>query len=234
MNKSYPHSFQRGDQSQEKLARRTHAKKEIDRFFNVAGKTKVIVLDTETNGLSPAYSVLSCSMLKYEIDPATYEISELGRFCRYYFPVENYEPKAIEKNGLTAEVIAAKRQEIVAGKRQDAWYAEHFVEETELALFCDDVIRYIGHNIEFDAQFIPLLQNKIRFCTMKTNTDIVGIEIKKTPKTYFKYPTLEETALFYGIETDASRYHTSDYDAEITARIFIKMLQRARDENFLL
>jgi hypothetical protein len=63
---------------------RKHAKPEIDKFLDLQSKTRIIIFDVETNGLTGGYSVLSCSAIKYEIDPTAYEMTEIDRFKRYY------------------------------------------------------------------------------------------------------------------------------------------------------
>ena len=69
---------------------RKNARLDINEFLNVKRKTKIIVLDLETNGLDEGASILSCSAIKYEIDPKTFESKELDCFNRYYLPVEPF------------------------------------------------------------------------------------------------------------------------------------------------
>lgn len=111
---------------------RKHAKPEIDKFLDVKIKTKVIVFDIETNGLDKEYSVLSCSAIKYEINPGTYEMTELDRFDRYYFPVEQFNPSAIDVNGLTRDVITERRG--------NANYPQHFNQDVDLEKFCNGIL----------------------------------------------------------------------------------------------
>lgn len=198
---------------------RKNAKPEIDKFLNVKRKTRIIVFDLETNGLDKRYSVLSCSAIKYEVDPKTYELKELDRFNRYYFPVERFNPQAIAINGLKREVIIEKR----GGDS----YPKHFSEDPDFKNFCKDVLRFIAHNISFDMKFINPSGNEKKFCTMMTNTNIVATEFLKW-KNEWKWPTLSETASYYGIPFIESDLHSSMTDTEIAASIFEKMLVAAK------
>lgn len=198
---------------------RNHAKPEIDKFLDVKRKTQVIVFDLETNGLTGESSVLSCSAIKYDIDPNNYEMSELDRFDRYYYPSERFDAGAIAVNGLTEEVIANRRGE--------ASYPKHFTEDPGFEQFCAGVVRFVAHNISFDARFIPFVGRKKKLCTMMTNMDIVAVAFLKR-RNEWKWPTLPETASHYGISTAKANLHSSMTDAEITAEIFGKMLDAAR------
>lgn len=198
---------------------RKHAKPEIDKFLNVKRKTQIIIFDLETNGLNSGSSVLSCSAIKYEIDPSTYAIIEIDRFHRYYYPREQFNPQATSVNGLTSNVIAEKRG--------NASYPKHYTDDTDFECFCKDVPRYVAHNISFDMQFIPFIAKKKKFCTMMTNMDIVAVFFMEW-KREWKWPKLSETAVHYGIPFNKSELHNSMTDTEVTAQIFFKMLEEAR------
>lgn len=192
-----------------------HAKPEIEKFLNVKEDTRIIIFDLETNGLTNNYSVLSCSAIKYVINPNTYELSELDRFNRYYFPVEEFDPSAISVNGLTKEVIKEKRG--------TATYPEHFHLDSNFAVFCSDTKRFIAHNISFDSRFVPFIKKRKKFCTMMTNTDIMTDYFMRR-----KWPKLSEAATYYGIPFNKKDLHGSMSDTEITAKIFMEMLKRIR------
>ena len=200
----------------------SNAKPEIDKFLNVKKKTNIIVFDLETNGLDSNWSVLSCTAIKYKIDPITFEASELERFDRYYFPIEPFNHRATEKNRLTKDVITKKRCGVN--------YPRHFKQDADFKEFCNDVIRFIGHNISFEAKFVPLIQGKKLFCTMKTNTNIVAIGyLNKRPN--WKWPTLSETAKYYKIKFNKADLHTSLGDTKLTTQVFLKMCKDSKVEH---
>jgi len=200
---------------------RKHAKPEINKFLNVKRKTKIIVFDLETNGLKGSDSVLSCSAVKLEIAPSTCELNELEHFSRYYFPVERYNPRAIAVNGLT--------QEVIADCRGDCDYPQHFIHDDGFIKFCEGVNRYVAHNISFDSRFVPHVSRKKRFCTMMENMDIVAAQYLEY-KNQWKWPTLSETATYYGVIYKGDELHKSINDTRITVSIFKKMLEAANEE----
>jgi DNA polymerase-3 subunit epsilon len=203
---------------------RKHAKPEIDKFLNVKRKTRLIIFDLETNGLSNNHSVLSCSAIKYDIDPNICELSELDRFDRYYYPVEEFDQAATSVNGLTKEVITEKRG--------NAIYPEHFKMDSDFEVFCSDTKRFAAHNISFDSRFIPFMAKHKKFCTMMTNTDIVAVYYMKSKRDW-KWPKLSETAAYYNISFNESDLHGSMADTEITSKIFMEMLKRAKNSSTL-
>ena len=145
-------------------------------------------------------------------------MTELDRFHRYYYPLERFNPQAISVNGLTRDVIDQKRG--------DATYPKYFTDDPDFENFCKGVLRFVAHNISFDAQFVPLAGKK-KLCTMMTNMDIVAVQYLER-KRQWKWPKLSETAVHYGIQFSESELHSSMADTELTANIFIKMLDIAR------
>ena len=165
---------------------------------------------------------MSCSAIKYEINIDTYEIIEIERFNRYYFPVEEFDPSAVAVNGLTKDVITKKRG--------NSDYPKHFKQDSDFQKFCNGVYKFVAHNISFDSKFIPFLKGKQKFCTMMTNMDIVAVEFLSW-KNQWKYPKLSETAKHYKIPFNKKSLHSSMSDTEITAKIFFKMLEAVKKEN---
>lgn len=177
----------------------------------------LVFFDVETNGLSGNSSVLSIAAIKAVFDGNGIDTIE-DSFSRFYYrnPGERESREALAVNGLTDEVIRAKRG--------DAGYAEQFRQDKDFRIFCAGVNHYVAHNISFDRQFVrfPL---KYCFCTMRENTNIIRI------KRYyggFKYPRLSETAEYYGIAPETAKLHGSDYDTRLTYEIFKKMLRDPR------
>ena len=191
----------------------------------------VIFWDTETNGLEKYHSVLSISAIKcfFAMDGQTITGELTGRYERFYFrnPGEQMGEEAIKVNGLTDEVIKKKRC--------GADYPENFCDDiSSFRNFCMDSRHFSGHNILYDKQYIDFWLPNI-FCTMRENTDILGL---KRQDGSLKFPSLGETAKFYGVKIDKNELHGSMYDSYITYMVFIKMLEneKARDKaiNFLL
>jgi DNA polymerase-3 subunit epsilon len=96
--------------------------------------------------------------------------------------------------------------------------------------FCTGVIRFVGHNIRFDAQFLDF-ELKQTFCTMRENTNIMKL---KNRTGGLKIPTLSEAAGFYRVTVDEDKCHGSEYDTQLAYEIFRKMLARKRSRERVL
>lgn len=172
--------------------------------FLVNSNNKIIVINLQTNGLTEGKSVLSCSAMKYTISNNI--LQPIDTFKRFYFPKERFNPSATSNNGLTRPNITKLRE--------NASYAENFIDDIEFVSFCQDTDAYVAYNVEFHLKFLQHIKPKYKFCIMKRNIVTVGIE-----RSYggHKYPTLEESAESYGIDLNQNK-------VDITAQIFQKMI----------
>ena len=143
---------------------------------------KVIVFDTETNGLNNC-SVLSISAIKLEVEGK--KAKEIGKFERYYFPEpgEKYDEEAIKVNGLTEEVLI---------KNKNANEPKYFKEDKEFIDFCKDTEHYVAHSIAFDKKFLPF-EIKNEFCTKQIGkkTMVVDEKTKNESKKKIYYISAE-------------------------------------------
>jgi len=179
---------------------------------------KIIIFDLETNGIKDC-SVLSISAIKLEVDIENLNVREIERFDRYYYrnPGEKINFGAIRVNGLTDENISILRK--------DRNYSKYFEEDYDFEDFCNGVKHFVAHNISFDSQFLNIPYMR-KFCTMNENVENLKIEGKYGN---YKWPKLNETAKYYGIEVDELSTHRSDYDTYLCKEIFVKML---KDNNY--
>ena len=179
---------------------------------------KIIVFDLETNGIKDC-SVLSISAIKLEVDIENLNVREIERFDIYYYrnPGEKINFGAIRVNGLTDENISILRK--------DRNYSKYFEEDYDFEDFCNGVKHFVAHNISFDSQFLNIPYMR-KFCTMNENVENLKIEGKYGN---YKWPKLNETAKYYGIEVDELSTHRSDYDTYLCKEIFVKML---KDNNY--
>ena len=179
---------------------------------------EIIIFDLETNGIRDC-SVLSISAIKLEVDIENLNVCEIGKFDRYYYrnPGEKINFGAIRVNGLTDENISILRK--------DKNYSKYFEEDYDFEDFCDGVKHFVAHNISFDSQFLNIPYMR-KFCTMNENVENLKIKGKYGK---YKWPKLNETAKYYGIEVDELSTHRSDYDTYLCKEIFVKML---KDNNY--
>lgn len=188
----------------------------LSSFFSKLTTDGIICFDTETNGVNPSNSVLSVSAIALTLDTSSNTVYELERFNRFYYAEEPETPQAIAVNGLTDDKISELRK----GVR----YPKLFKDDPAFKDFCTGFTAFIGHNLSFDLQFTPFIKNPIVFDTMMTNTNIVKCSYNEYRKQW-KWPKLNETAKFYGIELQESRLHESIYDVEVTVQIFKEMMK---------
>jgi DNA polymerase-3 subunit epsilon len=185
--------------------------------------TAVVFFDTETNGFTSQYSVLSISAIKAVFSGTKAAISDVivDRYERFYYrkPGEILSAGAVKVNGLTDEIIAEKRG--------CAAYPRHFHEDIEaFRIFCGESCHFSAHNIAFDQQFIPFPLSNI-FCTMNENKNVINLR-RKTGG--LKFPSLSETACFYGINVCTDQLHGSAYDTHLVYLIFKKMLETSETQ----
>jgi len=209
------HNYKKKNYMQPPVRKVAH--QELYNFLNFKNKAKLIFFDLETNGLKGS-SVLSVFAIKIEMDKKNHNMKILDSFERYYYPKEPFNIEAVKINGLNREKIDLLRN-------LDE-YPLYFENDPEFENFCSDTIRFIAHNIKFDEEFLNFKIKK-SFCTMISNTDIVRTEWKEY-KGEFKYPTLQETALFYNIPIEREKFHESYYDTKVLFEIFKEMYKRFR------
>jgi DNA polymerase III epsilon subunit-like protein len=169
-------------------------------------RTTTAILDFETNGFFGS-SVLSISLRKDNGETLS----------RYYYPMEDYNERAISVNGLSEAVITAKR----AG----ATYPLYFYQDSEIYSFFEDVKILVAHNIEFDYSFLPLSVKEMDmqiFCTMKSQTH-----------KFYKNMSLKDTAIYFGIEFNEELAHGSDYDTLICQEIYNKIEEKIFTKDYL-
>ena len=175
----------------------------------------LIFFDVETNGFVGS-SVLSISAIK-TIMINNNKLRIIDKYNRYYYrnPKELLNEKAIEVNKLTDSRIK--------DLRENKDYPLYFQDDSEsFKNFCDNSVCYIAHNISFDKQFIPFLNDSHNyFCTMKQNRFI-----------YNKWPKLSDTAKYYNIEVKEDILHDSSYDTLLCFKVFNEMFTNSKN-NFI-
>lgn len=189
-------------------------------FFSKMTNTGIIIFDFETNGVYTSNSVLSVSATLYNLDCDKKMIFPLESYNRYYYCKEQESPQAILVNNLTRDNITKLREKTF---HKCGTYPEYFDEDEGFKNFCKGITSYIGHNLKFDLGFVTWIENPNVFDTMFSNTNIVKSSWNAYRKEW-KWPKLSETASFYGIRLLDESLHDSNYDIELTASIFEKMM----------
>jgi DNA polymerase III subunit epsilon len=120
-----------------------------------------------------------------------------------------------------------------------------FPEESVLILFCELATRadeLIAHNFDFDAlvvaaqlhrlvllEYLPVLESKKQFCTMKAATPICKIPSHFKGKSDYKWPGLQEAHVtLVGSKFDDA--HDAMADVRACRAIYYAMLDRKKDQ----
>ena len=164
----------------------------------------VVHVDVETNGFSRSDSSLL----------SVYAEKECGeKYERFYFPVEEYNKKAIAVNGLDEDEVEKRRG--------DATYPAHFKDDhADLDEFLSGCTKFVAFNVSFDFKWMPQDYQDSSpklYCTMKNCKDMVGALNVKGHK---KNPNLKEAAEYFHIKVASEELHDAAYDTQISKGIY--------------
>ena len=182
---------------------------------------RILVFDTETSGLDPQWKVIL--QLSYQIvDPDSWAtIKTVNHYFSWPENKARVTLEAINVNGLTEEVLAAKQ----LSNRKAA--LEEFVADKDS---CDLLV---AHNLEFDKKFIiaSCREEGVKFVssgwsqsydTMKRTTSYC--QIPKDWGNGYKWPKLTELADCLGVDYSNISLHDSSGDVELTKLCFEQII----------
>lgn len=193
---------------------------------------KIIVFDTETSGL-PSVKEATPYTINYwpyvlQFSYIVYDINSHKLVKTFDSLVKIKEDVVISKKSFEIHGIT-KEQCLKEGKPINNIIHEFMIDLNE----CQTII---GHNIDFDKNmliiemirnnlfelFVPILNKKSQFCTMKKTVNLCNIELEGNHGIYKKYPKLNELheKLFY---FTPKFLHNSFHDILITLRCYVKI-----------
>ncbi|MGL4653416.1 hypothetical protein [Cetobacterium sp.] len=91
-------------------------------------------------------------------------------------------------------------------------------------IFSNDVKHFVSHNVKLNESTLDLNQ-KIQFCTMLTNVNIV--EIKKSNGRN-RWPKLLEVSKYYGVKSNEDLVSNNLNITKLTIQVFQKMLKHPK------
>ena len=177
---------------------------------------RILFFDTETSGLDPNKNVIL--QLSYiVVDGTTWNILKKVNFY-FAYPDEEWRitPGAIEVNHLTREFLMFQKN----SNRKEALMS--FLGDLHACQLA------VAHNAMFDFAFIEAcaIEEKIlRYawpticCTMSETIGICKIPFFKGSKSY-KYPKLEELAVFLKVKYNKNKLHDSFSDVQLVFKCF--------------
>lgn len=198
-------------------------------------KIKVIVLDTETNGLTPKDSVLAITTLSIDLfvkdrgnsfEIFTHDMSE-----RYYHLRENepQNPHALNVHQLTPDRINQLRDKTGQnGTGQNGTdnrtYDENVIDDMKNQLMIYDFI--VGHNLAFDLRMLHVEefikeQGIKTFCTMRQPHDLYK-ELAEEP--FRGSASLARAAALLNVDYNKEGKHDATVDTFVTAKVFQQLL----------
>jgi len=174
--------------------------------------TTYVVFDTETTGFNAGGEdqMIEIGAVKICGD----EI--VDRFDELIDPHRPLPKKITELTCITDEMLQGKDNEETVTKKFLEWAGD---------------LPMVAHNAKFDISFIEMAMKKYNLGTF-TNTVIDTLELSRTLDQGFARHGLSALVKRYNIPWEEDAHHRADYDAEGTAKVFAKMLQKLIAQNY--
>ena len=175
-------------------------------------KSEYVVFDTETTGFNAggADQMIEIGAVKIKDGVIT------DRFDELINPGRHIPNKISELTNITDEMVKGKDNEEAVTKR--------FLEWTGNAPM-------VAHNAKFDISFIEMAMKKYNLGEFK-NTVVDTLELSRALDTGFARHSLSMLVKRYNVPWEEDAHHRADYDAEGTALVFAKMLQKLEMQNY--
>ena len=209
-------------------------KEEKDKFKAIYGTELTLIDDTvdivlrpkEDNLLTSTYVVFDLETTGFNAG-GTDQIIEIGavkikngeiidRFDELIDPKRKLPQKITELTNITDDMLKGKPDEETSVKKFKEWTSD---------------LPMVAHNAKFDVSFITMAHTKYNLGEFK-NTVIDTLELSRALDTGFARHSLSALVKRYDVPWDETAHHRGDYDAEGTALVFHKMLQKLVSRNF--
>jgi len=174
--------------------------------------TTYVVFDTETTGFNAGGEdqMIEIGAVKICGD----EI--IDRFDELIDPKRPLPSKITELTCITDEMLKGKDDEETVTKKFLEWAGD---------------LPMVAHNAKFDISFIEMSMKKYNLGEFK-NTVIDTLELSRTLDQGFARHGLSALVKRYNVPWEEDAHHRADYDAEGTAHVFSKMLQKLIAQNY--
>ena len=171
-----------------------------------------VVFDTETTGFNAAGG-------DQMIEIGAVKICEgniIDRFDELINPHRPLPQKITDLTCITDDMLKDKDDEEAVTKRFLEWAGD---------------LPMVAHNAKFDISFIEMSMKKYNLGTFN-NTVIDTLELSRTLDQGYARHGLSALVKRYNVPWEEDAHHRADYDAEGTALVFHKMLQKLIAQNF--
>ncbi len=174
--------------------------------------TTFVVFDTETTGFNAAGNDQMIEIGAVKIKDGVI----VDRFDELIDPKRHIPDKITELTLITDEMVKGKDSEEEVTKKFLAW---------------TDNLPMVAHNAKFDISFIEMAMKKYNLGEFQ-NTVIDTLELSRALDQGFSRHGLSALVKRYNVPWDEDAHHRADYDAEGTALVLHKMLQKLISQNF--
>ena len=170
-----------------------------------------VVFDFETTGFNAggSDSIIEIGAVKIKNGQITDKFNELIN------PMRKLPQKIIDITHITDAMLKDKDIEENAIKRFKEWYGDAIM---------------VAHNAKFDVSFLEMAYSKYQLGKF-TNTVIDTLELSRTLDNNYARHSLTALVKRYEVPWDENAHHRADYDAEGTALVFHKMLNKLSNRN---
>jgi len=174
--------------------------------------TTYVVFDTETTGFNAAGGDQMIEIGAVKICDGNI----IDRFDELIDPKRPLPAKITELTCITDDMVKGKDDEKSVTKRFLDWAGD---------------LPMVAHNAKFDISFIEMAMRKYDLGKFE-NTVIDTLELSRTLDQGFARHGLSALVKRYNVPWEEDAHHRADYDAEGTALVFHKMLQKLLSQNF--
>lgn len=171
-----------------------------------------VVFDTETTGFNAAGG-------DQMIEIGAVKISHgdiIDRFDELIDPKRHIPDKITELTCITDAMVSGCDDEKTVTKRFLEWAGD---------------LPMVAHNAKFDISFIEMAMKKYNLGEFK-NTVIDTLELSRTLDQGYARHGLSALVKRYNVPWEEDAHHRADYDAEGTAHVFHKFLQKLDSQNY--
>ena len=174
--------------------------------------TTYVVFDTETTGFNAGGKDQMIEIGAVKICDGNI----IDRFDELIDPKRPLPPKITELTCITDEMLEGKDDEETVTKRFLEWAGD---------------LPMVAHNAKFDISFITMAMKKYNLGEFN-NTVIDTLELSRALDQGFARHGLSALVKRYNVPWEEDAHHRADYDAEGTALVFHKMLQKLMSQNY--
>ena len=208
-------------------------KEENERFKAIYGaeftliddSVNIVLRENDSNLLSNTYVVFDFETTGFNAGGGD-TIIEIGavkihngeiidKFNELINPGHKLAQKIIDVTNITDEMLEGKDNEENAIKRFIDWFKD---------------LPMVAHNAKFDVSFLEMCYKKYNLGEFK-NTVVDTLELSRILDNGYARHNLTALVKRYDVPWDENAHHRADYDAQGTALVFHKMMQKLSSQN---